>query len=160
MTMLIKTLATVAAGTVLATNTLAQSAKEVVGATPYVAIENEPPPKVVVDPPLPDQLARGVVEIQYRVENLHIVPVFGAAALNVSPRVGHLHVTVDDLPWHWTDPSGLNTIAVVGLPPGQHKVLIELANGVHQVFTGCACTATVMFTVPDAAMTHEGSGHN
>jgi hypothetical protein len=160
MTVLIKTLATVAAGTVLATNTFAQSAKEVLGATPYVAIENEPPPKVVVDPPLPDQLARGVVEIQYRVENLHIAPVFGAAALNVSPRVGHLHVTVDDLPWHWTDPSGLNTIAVVGLPPGQHKVLIELANGVHQVFTGCACTATLTFTVPDAAMTHEGSGHN
>jgi hypothetical protein len=142
------------------TNAFAQSAKEVVGATPYVGIESEPPPNLTVDPPIPDQLARGVVEIQYRVENLHIVPVFGAAALNVSPRVGHLHVTVDDLPWHWTDPSGLNTVAVVGLPPGQHKVMIELANSVHQVFTGCACTATVTFTVPDAAMSHEGSSHN
>jgi hypothetical protein len=87
MTILIKTLATVAAGTVLATYTFAQSAKEVLGGTPYIAIENEPPPKVVVDPPLPDQLARGVVEIQYRVENLHIVPVFGAAVLNVSPGI-------------------------------------------------------------------------
>jgi Family of unknown function (DUF6130) len=86
--------------------------------------------------------------------------VFGAAALNVPPRVGHPHVTVDDLPWHWTDPSGLNTVAVVGLPPSQHKVMIELANSVHQVFTGCACTATVTFTVPDAAMSHEGSSHN
>ena len=47
-----------------------------------------------------------------------------------------------------------------GLPPGQHKVMIELANSVHQVFTGCACTATVTFTVPDAAMSHEGSSHN
>jgi hypothetical protein len=144
----IKTFATIAAATVLLTNAFAQSAKEVVGATPYVGIESEPAPKLTVDPPIPDQLARGVVEIQYRVENLHIAPVFGAAALNVSPRVGHLHVTVDDLPWHWTDPSGLNTIAVVGLPPGQHKVMIELANSVHQVFTGCACTATVTFTVP------------
>lgn len=80
MTLLIKTLATVAAGTVLAANVFAQSAKEVLGTTPYVVIENEPPPKLVVDPPVPDQLARGVVEIQYRVENLHIVPVFGAAA--------------------------------------------------------------------------------
>ena len=156
----IKMLATVAAGTVFATNAFAQSAKEVLGATPYVGIESEPPPNLTVDPPIPDQLARGVVEIQYRVENLHIVPVFGAAALNVSPRVGHLHVTVDDLPWHWTDPSGLNTVAVVGLPPGQHKVMIELANSMHQVFTGCACTATVTFTVPDAAMSHEGSSHN
>jgi uncharacterized protein DUF6130 len=142
------------------TNAFAQSAKEVVGATPYVGIESEPPPNLTVDPPIPDQLARGVVEIQYRVENLHIVPVFGAAALNVSPRVGHLHVTVDDLPWHWTDPSGLNTVAVVGLPPGQHKVMIELVNSVHQVFSGCACTATVTFTVPDAAMSHGGSSHN
>ena len=55
-------------------------------------------------------------------ENVHIVPVFGAGALNVSPRVGHLHITVDDLPWHWADTSDNNTIDVVGLPPGQHKV--------------------------------------
>ena len=81
------------------TNAFAQSAREVRGASPLNAIENEPAPKLSVDPPLPDQLARGVVEIQYRVENLHIVPVFGAGALNVSPRLGHLHVTVDDLPW-------------------------------------------------------------
>ena len=92
--MLIKALAAVAAGTVLATGALAQSAREVRGPSPYVAIENEPPPELIVDPPLPDQLARGIVQIQYRVENVHIVPVFGAGALTVSPRVGHLHVTV------------------------------------------------------------------
>ena len=127
MNRLILALLTGAALAASPTNAFAQSAKAVVGATPYVGIESEPPPNLTVDQPIPDQLARGVVEIQYRVENLHIVPVFGAAALNVSPRVGHLHVTVDDLPWHWTDPSGLNTVAVVGLPPGQHKVMIELA---------------------------------
>jgi hypothetical protein len=32
------------------------------------------------------------------VENVHIVPVFGKGALNASPRLGHLHVQVDDLP--------------------------------------------------------------
>lgn len=147
MTMLIKTLAAVAAGTVLATSAFAQSAREVRGPSPFVAIENEPAPKLIVDPPLPDQLARGIVQIQYRVENVHIVPVFGAGALNVSPRVGHLHVTVDDLPWHWADTSDNNTIDVVGLPPGQHKVLIELVNPQHQVFTG----RTVTFTVPGPA---------
>ena len=47
------------------------------GASPLNAIENEPAPRLIADPPLPEQLARGVVEIQYRVENLHIVPVFG-----------------------------------------------------------------------------------
>jgi hypothetical protein len=93
-------LAAAASGAVLATNAFAQSAREVSGASPYVAIENEPPPKLIVDPtPLAAGPAHGIVWIQYRAENVHIVPVFGAGALNVSPRIGHLHVHVDDLPW-------------------------------------------------------------
>ncbi len=136
-------------GAAPATSAVVQSAREVRGASPYVPIENEPAPKLIVDPPLPGQLARGIVQIQYRVENLHIVPVFGAGALNVSPRVGHLHVTVDDLPWHWADASDSNTIDLVGLPPGQHKLLIELVNSEHHVFPGQAQTVT--FTVPGLA---------
>jgi hypothetical protein len=149
MTMLIKTLAAVAVGTVLAfsQSAFAQSAREVRGPSPYFAIEKEPGPKLIVDPPLPDQLACGIVQIQYRVENVRIVPVFGAGALNVSPRVGHLHITVDDLPWHWADTSDNNTIDIVELPPGQHKVLIELVNPEHHPFTG----QTVTFTVPGLA---------
>jgi hypothetical protein len=92
MTLLIKTLAVVAAGTVLATSAFAQSARDIRGASPYVAIENEPAPKLIVDPPLPEGLAQGVFWAQYRVENVRIAPVFGAAALQVSPRVGHLHI--------------------------------------------------------------------
>ena len=42
MTMLIKTLAVVAAGTVLATSAFAQNARDIRGASPYVAIEKEP----------------------------------------------------------------------------------------------------------------------
>ena len=147
MTMLIKTLAAVAAGTMLATSAFAQSAGEARGASQFVAIENEPAPKLIVDPPLPGPLARGAVLVPYRVENLRILPVLGAVADNVSPRVGHLHVTVDDLPWHWGDFSGDNTIVLVGLPPGQHKMMIELANPEHHIFTGQAVT----FTVPGAA---------
>ena len=37
----------------------AQTAKEVKGATPLVAVPNEAPPKLVVDPPIPEQLAQG-----------------------------------------------------------------------------------------------------
>ena len=70
---------------------LAQTAREVKGATPLVAIPNEAPAKLIVDPPIPEQLAQGRVFIQYRTENLRILPVFGSAALAVSPRVGHLH---------------------------------------------------------------------
>jgi hypothetical protein len=72
-----------------------RSAKEVRGASPYVEIENEPAPKLIVDSPLPEGLAQGIVWIQYRVENLLIVPVFGEGATKVSPRVGHLHITVE-----------------------------------------------------------------
>jgi hypothetical protein len=113
-----------------------------------------------VDAPLPDLLDKGVVWIQYRTENVRIVPVFGKAALHVSPRVGHLHVRVDDLPWLWADASDLNTVDIAGMPPGEHKVLIELVDANHQVFPGQA--KTVKFTVPRTASAshayHTGTG--
>ena len=152
--MLIKTLAAVAAGTLLATSAFAQSASEIRGATPYVAIANEPAPKLIVDPPLPEGLAQGVFWAQYRVENLRIAPVFGAGALNASPRIGHLHITVDDLPWWWADASDNNTVDIAGLPPGEHKVKIELVDANHKVFPGQVVTLT--FTVP-GTVAHSGS---
>ena len=142
----------VATGTLLATIAFAQSAqsvREVHEASPYVSIKDEPPPKLIVDPPLPNLLDQGVVWIQYRVENVRIVPVFGAAALNVSPRVGHLHIHFDDLPWLWADASGINTIDLAGVPAGQHKVLIELVDANHHAFPGQAKTVT--FTVRGTA---------
>ncbi len=54
--------------------------------------EQQPAAKIVVDPPLAEPLSRGVVFIQYRTENLQIVPVFGPKALDVSPRIGHLRI--------------------------------------------------------------------
>ena len=154
----IKTLAAVAAGTMLATSAFAQSAREIRGASPYVAIENEPAPKLIVDPPLPEGLAIGVYWAQYRVENLRIVPVFGAGALQVSPRIGHLHVIVDDLPWWWADASDNNTVDIAGLPPGEHKVKIALVDANHNVIPGQEVTDT--FTVPTSAkLTHDHHGN-
>src|SRR5678815_3938356 len=124
-----------------------RSAWEVRGRTPYLPVENEPPPRLIVDEALPDLLDKGVVWIQYRTENVRIVPVFGKGALNVSPRVGHLHVQVDDLPWLWADASDLNTVDIAGMPPGEHKVLIELADANHEVFPGQS--KTVKFTIPN-----------
>jgi hypothetical protein len=139
----------VATGILLATIAFAQSAREVHEASPYVSIKDEPPPKLIVDPPLPNLLDQGVVWIQYRVENVRIVPVFGASALNVAPRIGHLHIHFDDLPWLWADASGINTIDLAGVPAGQHKVLIELVDANHHAFPGQAKTVT--FTVRDTA---------
>ncbi len=133
----------VAALSALATGVSAQTAREIKGPTPLVAIENEPPAKLIVDPPLAEPLSRKMVFIQYRTENLRVVPVFGTGALDVSPRIGHVHITVDGAPWHFVDASG-ETIILVGLPAGEHRVLIELANPTHQVIT----SETVTFTVP------------
>jgi hypothetical protein len=136
----------VAGGILLATIAFAQSARQIRGATPYAAIENEPGPVLVVDPPHPGPLAQGLVWIQYRTENVRIVPVFGKGALSVSPRVGHLHVRVDDLPWLWADASDNNTVDIAGMPPGPHKVQIDLVDANHMVFPGQSKTVT--FTVP------------
>ena len=78
--------------------------------------------------------------IPYRVENVRILPVAGPAARNLSPRVGHLHITVDDLPWLWADFGQSNTIVLAGMPRGQHKVLIELVDAEGNVFTAQTVT--------------------
>ena len=122
----------------------AQSAKDRCRPAPVIPLASEPPAKIIIDPPLAEPLAaRGVVVIQYCSENLHIVPVFGPNALAVSPRVGHLHVTVDDAAWRWADASG-NPIILMGLPPGPHKVLIELEDANHNTLD----KGIVTFVVP------------
>lgn len=137
----------VTAGTLVTAIAFAQSAKEIRGASPYLELTNEPAPKLIVDSPLPDGLAHGIFWAQYRVENLRIVPVFGAGAGQTSPRVGHLHIQVDDQPWWWADASDNNTIDIAGFPPGQHKVKVQLVGANHNVFPGQVATLT--FTVPN-----------
>jgi Family of unknown function (DUF6130) len=79
-------------------------------------------------------------------QNVRILRVFGAGALKASPRLGHLHITVDDLPWWWADASDNNTVDIAGLPPGEHKVKIVLVDANHNVFPEQVVTMT--FTVP------------
>ena len=138
----------VAAMMLCASTALAQSATERCrpsGVIPLTA--TEPAAKIVIDPPLQEPLAsRGVAVIAYCAENMHIAPVFGPGALAVSPRVGHIHVTVDDAPWRWADASGTPLI-LQGLPPGPHKVLIDLVDANHQVLD----KGTVTFDVPKKA---------
>jgi hypothetical protein len=110
---------------------------------PVVPLASQPAPRLHVDAPLAEQLANGLVVIRYRPDNLRIVPVFGAAALDVSPRIGHIHVTVDDAPWHWADASG-EPLIIQGLPVGPHKVLVELADPTHKVID----SKTVNLVIP------------
>src|SRR5215813_1306664 len=103
----------------------------VLWASNAIAQTAEPAAKLVVDPPLAEPLSRGVAFIQYRTENLQVVPVFGSKALDVSPRIGHLHVAVDGAQWVWADTSG-GPVIIAGLPPGPHKAEITLVNANHQ----------------------------
>jgi uncharacterized protein DUF6130 len=112
-----------------------------------IPLGNEPPAKIFIDPPLAGPLAsRGVAVIHYCAENLRFVPVFGPNAIAVSPRVGHLHLSVDDASWVWMDASG-NPIILMGLSPGPHKVLIELEDANHHTLD----QGTVKFVVPEKA---------
>ena len=128
---------------VAASGAAAQTSREVRGAAAVVPLQNEPPAKIIIDPPLAEPLSHGGVVIQYRTENLHLAPVFGPAALAVSPRVGHIHVSVDDAPWVWADTSG-EPVILNGLPPGPHKILLQLESANHQLLDQGA----VKFRVP------------
>ncbi len=139
-------------GLVHAGSASAQTAREIRGPSPYEQLQNEPAPRLIVDPPLAETLKIGVFQAQYRVENMRIIPVFGPGALAVSPRVGHLHVIVDDLPWWWADASDNNTVDVAGLPPGKHKVTIQLVNANHEPVVGQV--KVLEFTVPHYSGSH------
>src|SRR5580765_730773 len=103
----------------------------------------QPAAKLIVEPPAPELLAKGLVSIQYRTENVRIMPVFGHAALAISPRIGHLHITVDDTLLVWSNTSG-EPVVIYGLPPGPHKVGIAVTDANHKVLT----QEVVSFEVP------------
>src|SRR5262249_20898305 len=123
---------------------LAQTAREVRGAAAVEPLQYAAPAKIIIDRPLAEPLSRGRVVIPYRTKNLHVVPVFGPAALAVSPRIGHIHVTVDDARWVWADASG-EPVILNGLAPGPHKVLLQLETANHQLLD----QGVVRLTVPD-----------
>src|SRR5262245_6107469 len=90
------------------------------GSSSSVPNTEHPPAKIVADRPKPELLAEGVAIIHFRTENLQIVPVFGPTAATVSPRIGHLHVTLDDASWHWGHTSN-DPVIVAPLPPALTK---------------------------------------
>jgi hypothetical protein len=129
----------VVGGLLLAANSWSQEVSSLV-----VPAENEPAPKLIVEQPLPAQLADGIAYLAYRVENLRILPIGGPASREVSPRVGHLHITVDDLPWQWADYGQSNTIILINLSKGRHKVLVQAVDTEGGVLT----SQTVKFESP------------
>ena len=146
----IGTVLSLAAMTLCASTALAQTPTQKCRPAQVIPVTGaEPAAKIIIDPPLAEPLAsRGVVVIQYCAENMRLAPMFGEGALAVSPRVGHIHVTVDGAPWHWADASG-NPVILRGLPAGRHTVLLELVDPNHQPVD----KGTVTFDVPKKAAT-------
>jgi len=143
-----KSLLSVAAIVLYSLTAVAQNATDACRLTSVIPLAGgtEPAAKIVIDPPLPGPLAgRGVAVIQYCAQNLHLAPVFGPGALAASPRVGHIHVRLDDASWVWADASG-NPIILMGLPPGPHKVTLELEDANHNALD----KGVVSFVVPAA----------
>lgn len=122
----------------------AQAAQDAIRPPAVLPLNNEAAARLVPYAPLAEPLARGVVIVQFRTENFRVMPVFGKTASEVSPRIGHLHVTVDDAPGTWAHTSE-DPIIVVGLKPGAHKLRLELADPTHKILA----TEIVPVTVPD-----------
>ena len=128
----------------------AQTAKDVLGPPGVIPLsEPQPPARLIVNDPIPGPLQQGRVFIQYRAVNLRIVPVYGQKALDVTPRIGHIHVSVDGSGWHWADASG-EPLILVNLAPGPHKVEIILADPNHMPLD----RKVISFVVPE--QTHAG----
>ncbi|WP_454743272.1 DUF6130 family protein [Cupriavidus necator] len=122
----------------------AQTAQDAVRPPAILPLSGEPAPRLIAYPALAEPLARGVVIVQFRTENFRVMPVFGKPAVDISPRIGHLHVTVDDVRGTWAHTSE-DPIIVVGLTPGPHKLRLELADPSHKILA----TEVVAVTVPD-----------
>ena len=108
-----------------------------------VGVPAEASARLEVSAPLAGPLARGVVVVPFHAEHLQLVPVYGTAAANVSPRIGHVHLTLDNAPWHWVQASP-DLIVLQGLEAGSHTLRVDLADAQHHVLD----SRTVTFTVP------------
>ncbi len=151
-----KHLAAAVAATVASLAASAQTGTEATRPPGVIPVAAEPAPKIIAYPALPDALARGVVIIQHRTENLRVLPVFGAQAVAVSPHLGHIHVTVDNWPGTWAHTS-TDPVILVGLTPGPHKIRLEIADPSHKILA----SDTVSVTVPErkAAQPQEHAAH-
>jgi hypothetical protein len=94
----------------------AQTAREIRGPAGVVPLASEEPPaKIIIDPPVAEPLAHGGSLSSTEPKNLRIVPVFGPNASMCRRGIGHIHVAVDDAPWHWAGASG-EPLIMNGLP--------------------------------------------
>ena len=104
---------------------------------------SEAPARLIVDAPLPGPLARGALVLPFHAEYIQLLPVYGTEATHVTPRIGHLHLTLDNAAWHWVHASN-DPLVIQGLDAGAHTLRVDLADPQHRVLY----SQTVGFTIP------------
>ena len=87
-------------------------------------------------------LTKGLVVIAFSTENIELVAKYGEAAQAITPRIGHLHISVDDAAWHWVH-SNNEPVVVQGLATGSHRITLELMDANH----GLIETKTIAFEI-------------
>ena len=141
------------------TRTLLLSARLAIGclsvpaaasAQDHAAKMNErPSAHLVVEAALPGPLTMGLAIIPFSVENIKIAPKYGEAALAITPRIGHLHISIDGASWHWVH-SNDEPVVIQGLPIGSHRILLELMDANH----GLIEAKTISFDIQSRPHAH------
>jgi hypothetical protein len=130
---------------------IAQSLPDPRIAGAVLLLAQEPPAKIMVDPPLAAPLSRGQAVIGFRTQHIRLLPQFGPVAAAVSPRIGHLHLSLDDAPWVWVNAGGA-PVVLNGLRPGPHKLRLQLETANHQQLD----EGSVSFIVPPRSTNAQG----
>jgi hypothetical protein len=96
----------------------------------------EATPKLTLLPLRVDVLKDGFVYLPFKVENMTILPLYteiqGADTTKLRPKIGHLHVMVDNSGWSWIH-ALTDAIYFGPLSKGSHTVSIELVDAAHSV---------------------------
>ncbi|AUG52532.1 DUF6130 family protein [Thalassospira marina] len=108
----------------------------------------EAAPKLTVLAPDRETLKSGYVYLPFHVENMNIQPIYaefaGEAATTLRPKIGHLHVMVDNAGWKWIHAS-TDPLYFGQLSPGPHQIELELVDAAHAVIE----VQTIDITVPE-----------
>ena len=96
------------------------------------------------------------VHLEFGIEDLEISPVPAGTVTETRPALGHHHVGIDTdclptgeaipraAPWvHFGD--GKNVIEMQ-LPPGQHRLTLQVGDDLHRTIEGLCSTITVNVT--------------
>ena len=113
-------------------------------------------PRVFFVQPADGATVTSPVHLEFGIENFEISPVPAGTVTETRPALGHHHVAIDAdclptgtaipraAPWvHFGD--GKNVIEMQ-LPPGQHRLTLQVGDDLHRTIEGLCSTITVNVT--------------